>query len=135
MIRRIARIDNISPKKMERITWLFPEELCGEKILMNNIKNTKAFLKEYSYELDQIKTSEKILKELKFDIQKEEQRKVLNSHIKTLKEIKGKINENISPYFWNIIQDVNDQYGHCFGEPIIVDYVLCLEKDMCHYDE
>ena len=117
-----------SLETMERIIWIFPKELYNEKILMDNINNTQKYLKDYSYELDQVRISGKILEELKFDIQKERQRKVLNSHMKKLEEIEEKINENLSPYFWVISQNENDPYGFKFGRTMKARYVLHLEK-------
>lgn len=102
---------------------------------MDNIRNTQKYLQDYCYELGQVEESKKILEKLKFNIQKEEQESVLKFHIKNFNDIKEKINENISPYYWKIIQNVHDPKGYYFGEPIIADYVLALEKDVRNYDE
>ena len=110
------------------ICWIYPLDLCNEEIFKTNLKNTEQLLKNFAQERDKKRVNENILKNLKFDIQKEIPLKLIKKSEEKIFQIKEKINENISPYYWRILEDFKGYFEN-IDQYIEVDFLLVLVKD------
>lgn len=105
------------------VKWLFPRELNGEKIFQDNLSHTLSDLKELVREIDLLNGNQRVLETLKFDSQKEKQKKYIEENKKKIDEIDKRMNEEIAPYRWRISKNVDTWFE---GLYIKADYLLTL---------
>ena len=105
------------------IKWLFPRELNKEKIFQDNLSHTINDLKELVRETELLEGNERVLDALKFDSQKEKQKKYIEENKKKIDEIDKRMNEEIAPYRWRISKNVDTWFE---GQYIKADYLLTL---------
>lgn len=105
------------------VKWLFPRELNREKIFQDNLSHTLSDLKELVREIDLLNGNQRVLETLKFDSQKEKQKKYIEENKKKIDEIDKRMNEEIAPYRWRISKNVDTWFE---GLYIKADYLLTL---------
>lgn len=105
------------------VKWLFPRELNREKIFQDNLSHTFSDLKELVREIDLLNGNQRVLETLKFDSQKEKQKKYIEENKKKIDEIDKRMNEEIAPYRWRISKNVDTWFE---GLYIKADYLLTL---------
>lgn len=105
------------------VKWLFPRELNREKIFQDNLSHTLSDLKELVREIDLLNGNRRVLETLKFDSQKEKQKKYIEENKKKIDEIDKRMNEEITPYRWRISKNVDTWFE---GLYIKADYLLTL---------
>lgn len=105
------------------VKWLFPRELNREKIFQDNLSHTLSDLKELVREIDLLNKNQRVLETLKFDSQKEKQKKYIEENKKKIDEIDKRMNEEIAPYRWRISKNVDTWFE---GLYIKADYLLTL---------
>jgi len=87
------------------LVWIYPLEVHNEEIFKTNLNNTERLLNELIQERENKRVHENILKQVKFDVQKEIPLSLIKKCNQKIDIIKEKINENISPYYWRILED------------------------------
>ena len=105
------------------VKWLFPRELNREKIFQDNLSHTLSDLKELVREIDLLNGNQRVLETLKFDSQKEKQKKYIEENKKKIDEIDKRMNEEIAPYWWRVSKNVDTWFE---GLYIKADYLLTL---------
>lgn len=105
------------------VKWLFPRELNREKIFQDNLSHTLSDLKELVREIDLLNGNQRVLETLKFDSQKEKQKKYIEENKKKIDEIDKRMNEEIAPYRWRVSKNVDTWFE---GLYIKADYLLTL---------
>ena len=80
-------------------------------------------LKELVREIDLLNGNQRVLETLKFDSQKEKQKKYIEENKKKIDEIDKRMNEEITPYRWRISKNVDTWFE---GLYIKADYLLTL---------
>lgn len=105
------------------VKWLFPRELNKEKIFQDNLSHTLSDLRELVREIDLLNGNQRVLETLKFDSQKEKQKKYIEENKKKIDEIDKRMNEEIAPYRWRISKNVDTWFE---GLYIKADYLLTL---------
>lgn len=105
------------------VKWLFPRELNREKIFQDNLSHTLSDLKELVREIDMLNGNQRILETLKFDSQKEKQKKYIEENKRKIDEIDKRMNEEIAPYRWRIAKNIDTWLE---GQYIKADYLLAL---------
>lgn len=109
------------------VVWIYPLELCNEEILKTNLNNTERLLNGLIQERENKRVHENILKQVKFDVQKEIPLSLIKKCNQKIDIIKEKINENISPYYWRILEDFKGYFENN-DEYIETDFLLVLCK-------
>lgn len=126
-IEDIIMMDNIQTSDFPyRVVTLFPSELNKEEIFQNNLRHVLDYLIELSKEWSLLDANKKLWSCLKFDSQKEKQLQIIKESEERISEIKEKMNEGISPYYWKIMKDFDGYYD--LDHRISADWLLVLDK-------
>lgn len=79
-----------------------PISMENEITLSINMSNLQFNVTEYRNKIIQIQNVEQKLRKIRFDVDKTEKLKLLDSYKRELRDIENRLNKDISPYAWKI---------------------------------
>jgi hypothetical protein len=109
----------------KRIVVLFSHSLSREKVLRDNVKNISKYIYEYIDAREQYFTLNDLAKQAVFDVNKMKHSSGADKQQKKMDELAELLNENISPYRWNVVKGINEKIDDTV---IRADYACVLEK-------
>lgn len=99
---------NLCDKKFAYMVRAYiPISMMREQRLKNSLQDLQYNVSKYAKKIEQIEKCKDRLKKLTFDIDKDEERKLLDCYKKELLEIEVEMNKEISPYTWDMMRNPN----------------------------
>lgn len=111
-------------KDLNTIAIFYPKEFRNHPILQENMKNLNSNLNTWINAKETYEREKRFMDSLHFDSEINKQREIIKNTEIDLKKADEKLNKEISPYKWRVIE----RFVKCIeGQDIRADYALFLE--------